>query len=412
MQTMATETPPLGQDLDDTHGFLTPQFFDNPYIFYQMLQDTDPIHWSTKTSSWLITRYTDVADGLRNSNFSSKRTSSHLQALPDEARAELEPLSGFYGMWLMYMEEPDHGRVRQLVNRPFSPDSVEQQVASIQEKAQSLLGNVSSPTQVDLLSEYALPLAVHTIGEMLGLPKDEHSLVLKWSHDLVGFLGAKGDIEKGRAAQKTLTELTTYLEPIVNKRPDQIQSDLLSTLVTAEQNGQISKAELLAVVANVLIDGHEPIANTIANGMFALLNHPDQIFLLRQRPDLMPSAVEEIIRYEPAFQYAARTAIKDTVLGDKNIAQGQRVQFMLGAANHDSRQFINPDILDIQRSPNQHGSFGFGIHYCPGARLGRRTVQIALESVLEKFPDIQIAEQPQWASSLGYRALTSLKIAV
>lgn len=411
MLAMATENPIPPQDLDEVHGFLTSQFYDNPYAFYHILQDADPIHWSAKTNSWLITRYDDVANGLRDAAFSAKRGSSHLEAFPDDVRAELTPLSNFYSMWLMYMEEPDHGRVRRLINRPFSPETVEQQVASIQSKAIAILDGITTGNEVDILSQYATPLAVNTMGNMLGLPEPDHHFVTKWSHDLVGFLGAKGDVEKGLAAQKTLVELTNYLDPIVGQNPNQIESNLLATLVTAEQSGQISKPELLAVVANVLIDGHEPIANTIANGALALLENPAQLNLLRQRPNLMSSVVEEIIRFNPAFQYAARTAIQNVEIGGKQIIQGQRVQFMLGAANRDPRQFPNPNALDIQRSPNQHGSFGFGIHYCVGARIGRRTVDVAMTALLDKLPNIQLTEEkPQWVPSLGYRALTSLKV--
>lgn len=398
-------------NIEEQFSFMSTSFYDNPYPFYTALQQADPVHWSDKTKSWLVTRYDDVSSGLRDSAFSSKRSSSHLQLLSPEVQSELTPLSDFYSLWLMYMDEPDHSRLRRLINRPFSAESVERQVSVIQEHANNLLNRVDEGNDVDLLNDYAMPLGVSTIGNMLGLEEKDHDLIIQWSTDLVGFLGAKGDIEKGRSAQKTLGQLSEYLESLIAKPVDQVDSDLLQTLIAGEKQGIITKPELMAIVANVLIDGHEPIANTIANGVYSLLQHPDQMQLLRDKPESIESATEEIIRYEPAFQYSARTATEDVVMGDKQIRQGERVQFMLGAANRDAVQFTDPQRLDLLRTPNNHGSFGFGIHYCPGARLGRRTVQIGINTLLAKSPNLELTGvKPEWKESLGYRALKTLEV--
>ncbi len=408
---MSNEQNIWGQEIEDQYQFLSPSFFGNPYPFYAAIRAIDPVHWSDKTKSWIVTSYEDVYKGLRRPVFTAKRTSSYMTTLSGENRASLEDLENFYSQWLMYMEEPDHGRIKKLTNRPFSPQAVEKQTVLVEQRADILVASLFNKKEMDILTDFATPLALYAMGNMLGIPEEDYPLILKWSHDLVGFLGARNDVEKAKETQKTLGELSEYLEPVLAQGPDTIESDLLSVLVRGRQDGVLSDEELLAVVANILIDGHEPMANVITNGMLAILQNSEQLQLLQQNPSLIVSAVEEVIRFDPPFQYAARTALADTILGRKQIKAGDRVQFMLGAANHDPNKFDNPDALDITREPNPHSSFGFGIHYCPGARLGRTVVEKGIQALVQKLPQIQLSEsQLQWQQSLGYRGLKCLKV--
>lgn len=407
------EGRPNGATFEEQNGFLTPAFFDNPYPYYGQLRAYDPVYWSEKTQSWLVTCHTDVSSGLRDRRFSVKRGNVNIDKLPGDMQDELHPLRSFYSLWLMYMDPPEHTRLRKLVSQALSPKAVEGMKPGIEDTINQHLERIDSRDRLDLVRDFTKPLSLTVMANIFDIPSDDYSQIEDWSNKLVGFLGMRDvDSDKARETQTALFELSAYLDPIFRDRRRNPKSDLISQLIVArEEDERLSKQEILAVCTNVLIDGHEPIANSIVNGALAFLQNPAQIERLNRDPLLVDSAVDEVLRYDPPFQYSARRATEDVQIGDKVIQGGQRVQFMLGAANRDPESFPNPDNFDISRTGSRHASFGFGSHYCVGAPLGRAVLSITFGKLNQRLPYLRLPKQQlEWHQSLGYRGLRSLQV--
>lgn len=396
-------------------SLLSPAFFADPYPFYHWLRVNAPVYWNETLKAWIVTCYNDVASGLRNPYLSAKRDDTYLNMLPKSAQEELQPLRRFYSLWLMFSDPPDHTRIRGTVNKAFTPKVIERLKPSIQRTADELLYAVKDRGRMDVLGDFAFLLPVIVIAEMLGVPSRDYHLIKRWSDNIVAFLGTGRPIEeKGRYAQRSLYELMSYFEDIIAERRRSPKNDLLSSLIFAEEQGKVlNKEELLAVCANLLVDGHEPIANLIGNGLVALLNNPDQLrdCLKNGTSSLIETTVEELLRYNCPFQYIARQAKEDIKIGNQQVKQHQRVLLMIGAANRDPEHFSCPDQLDIGRQKNKHLAFGLGAHYCVGAALGRITAQIAINTLIHRLPKLELRhEELEWHQSLGYRGLKSLHI--
>lgn len=388
-------------------------FATNRYAIYDQLRAQDPVYWNQELQAWIVTSYSDVAAGLKDNRFSVRRGNTHLPALPPDAQLEFQPLQDFYQTWMMYTDGQDHARIRQAVNKSFSVAAVNRLKPTFDTIVDQHISTIAEKQTLDLLHDLAHPLGMAVIGAILGIPEADYQNVLHWSNDLVSFLGSKtADPQVARSVQTSMFEFKSYLHDVLHTRRANPQHDLISQLITDTQAG-LSDEDIFAIVSNILVDGHEPIANTIANGIAALLTHPNQRELLQRDPNLIPSAVEELLRFEPTFQYSARRATEDLTLHGETIRKDQRVLFMTAAANRDPQQFQHPDELNIQRIENKHFSFGFGAHYCLGGALGRAVVGTAIERLLTTFPNMQLAnETVDWIPSLGYRAMTSLPIAL
>lgn len=405
---------PKNRTFEEQNGFLTPSFFDNPYPYYHKLREHDPVYWSQRTQSWLVTSYNEVSIGLRDKSFSVKRGNVNIDILPGDIQKKLHPLRSFYSSWLMYMDPPEHTRLRQLAGKALSPKMVDGMRSGIEETANQLLSSISNRKgSINLMSDFAKPLSISVMANMFNISSYSYSKIEKWSNELVGFLGMRNiDSEKARTSQAALLELMSYLVPIFQERQRNPKNDLISQLIVAKENDEtLSEQEILAVCTNILIDGHEPIANAIGNGVLAFLQNPSQVERLNENSLLAESVVDEVLRYDPPFQYSARKATENIELGNKIVQKGQRVQFMLGAANRDPKFFPNPDNFDISRKGNKHTSFGFGSHYCIGATLGRAVLDIAFTQLSQRLPNFKLANQELvWHQSLGYRGLKSLYV--
>jgi cytochrome P450 len=312
---------------------------------------------------------------------------------------------------LLFMDAPDHARLRGLISKAFTPRSVERLRPRIAELTAQLLAPLRQAGQFDVIRDFAFPLPVTVICELLGVPAEDRELFRTLTREMAAVLDLDPTPEQlGHAAGAALT-FTAYLVPLFEQRRRAPRSDLISALVATEENGDTLAAdELLTTVMLLLVAGHETTMNLIGNGLLALLRHPDQLALLRQRPHLVASAVEELLRYDSPVRRVARIALHDEIVDGRDVHAGERVIAMLDAANHDPSVFPAPATLDITRDPRGHVAFGGGAHYCLGAALARAEAQIAL-AALVALPDLALAiDEPRWRPLETLHALEALPV--
>lgn len=397
--------------------FHSSTFVADPFPAYRRLREEDPLHWNTSTSDgdWYLTRYNDIVAALRDERFGREiRRVVPQEQLPEIPKA-YEPLAHMCRSWFSFRDPPDHTRLRSLVNRAFSPRVVEAMRPRIEEIAEDLLTAVQGSSSMDLIADFAFPLPVIVIAEMLGLPLADRAKFKQWSSALNTAL-----VNPGAATPDVLTKATEatlqcseYLGSLIKKRRRDPQNDLLSALIaTHEQTDKLTEEELVSVCMLLLNAGHESSLNFIGNSMLTLLQHPHQLQQLRGEPDLMPRALEELLRYESPFQMTFRVAFTHCTLHGKTIEPGQSIGMVLAAANRDPIHFPNPDRLEFTRLPARHLAFGLGRHSCIGAPLARAEGQIAITTLLRRFSKLELLQDvPQWNGNLVFRGLTTLPIA-
>ncbi len=395
----------------DFNPFL-PDVRDNPYPAYRALREEDPVYWSDLMQGWLLTRYADVLAVLRDvSRFSSERdrsTNMFVRQI-EESQRELGPVGRARTM--LGADPPEHTRLRNLVNKAFTPRVVEKMRPAIQEIADELLDAAIDGGRLDVIRDLAAPLPVIVIAGMLGVPREDRARFKAWSDTIAASVG--GPFQPAEAvamAHDAAHALGDYFRKVIAKRRKDPRDDLISGLVVAEERGDmLSEDELLAACILLLVAGNETTTNLIGNGMLALMRNPDELRRLQSDPSLMPAAVEELLRYDSPVQATSRVAAADADLDGRRIEKGQIVITFLGAANRDPAQFPNPDRLDLSRADNRHVSFGYGSHFCVGAPLARVEAQIAFTTLLRRLPDPQPeVDKPEWRGSFILRGLRSL----
>jgi len=388
----------------------------DPYPLYHRLRAEDPVHWSERFSSWLLTRYGDVALALKDSRLSANRTGVFMRQLPDAMTQTLEPLREHLATWLSHSDPPHHTRLRVLVSKAFTPGIVEAMRGHIQAIVEDLLESIRSKHEIDIIRDIAYPLPAAVISDMLGVPPEGREHFKQWAEDIMAFTGG-GALALPRIAeqaQKSLFEMYDYFGELMRERRRQPQADLISALTRVEEQGDVlNEEDLIGLCDQLLTAGHDTTRNLIGNGILALLQNQDQLQKLWEDPGLIISAVEELLRYDSPLQRQTRVAKEDFELAGKHICKGQPVLSMLGAANRDPGQFADPDRLDIRRRNNGHLAFGSGIHYCLGAPLSRLEGQIAIGTIVQRFPDIRLANPvQQWRENMSVRGLVSLPCVV
>jgi len=386
-----------------------PEFHADPYPFYRRLREQDPVH-RTPMGFWVLTRYDDCVAVLRDPRFGREEFQQMLAAVYGGEDSDRLPRS------MLFRDPPDHTRLRALVSKAFTPRTIEVMRDHIQGIVDRLLDRALGQGGMDVIEDLAYPLPVTVICEMLGVPVDDHASIRGWSADIARSLDAIGlpsdvsVVERGRVARRALADYFRALVPVRRARP---QADLLSGLLAAEEQGdKLTEPEIIAMCLLLFIAGHETTVNLIGNGTLALLRHPEQLARLRADPSLVPSAVEELLRYDSPVQRTARIASTDVDLAGHHIGKGTMVVTALGAANRDPAQFADPDRLDVTRRDVRHISFGYGIHFCLGAPLARVEGQLALGTLLRRAPRLALAEPaPEWRESSVLRGLKRLRVA-
>jgi hypothetical protein len=384
---------------------LAPEVIADPYPLYHRLRAEDPVHQSPM-GFWVLTRYDDVAGMLRDPRFGRKGFERLLEARFGEARFDLS---------MLFRDPPDHTRLRALVSKAFTPRVVEQMRRHIEQIVDDLLDAVEPRGAMDVLSDFAYPLPVVVICEMLGVPAADRDRFRTWTADIARILDAiilptgPEVIERGMAARH---ELVGYFRVLIAERRGRPRGDLLSELIAAEEQGdRLSEGELMATILLLFVAGHETTVNLIGNGTLALLRHPTQLRRLREDPSRLPGAVEELLRYDGPVQRTARISTVEVELGGRAIPEGSIVLGIIGAANRDPAVFPDPDRLDVARADNRHLAFGGGIHFCLGASLARLEAQIAFGTMLRRLPRLALATATlEWRPAAVLRGLTALPI--
>ncbi len=392
-----------------------PEFRLNPYPFYHRLRATDPVHWSDIAGRWVLTRHADCVAVLRDATrFSADpyKWDGFVEFLQAQGGTS-GPLIQMQTNWMLMKDPPDHTRLRTIVTKAFTPRVAEGMRPRIQAIVDGLLDNVQAAGKMDFIADFAYPLPTVVICEMLGVPVEEQEQFKVWTRDLARSLDPIITPEIIEAANQATVAFYEYFRDLIAKRRQNLQNDLLSGLIAAEEQGdRLNEEELVATAILLLGAGHETTMNLIGNGMFALLRHSDELARLKADSSLVPSAVEEFLRYDGSVQMTARTALVDVEIGGKAIPKGTQAIILLGAANRDPEVFPDPDRLDITRKDNKHIVFSYGIHHCLGAPLARVEAQVAFNTLLQRMPKLQLAtENLEWRDTVTLRGLKALPVA-
>jgi cytochrome P450 len=396
-----------------------PEVISHPYPVYRRYREQDPVHWGVSSNpnlpgAWYIFRYEDVMKVMEDRRFGRehlKREDVETTPVPTIYHTFLAMIS----KWIVFREPPDHTRLKSLVSKAFTVKIVENLRPVIYQIADSLLDQVHVQGQMDLLDKYAFPLPIMVIAMMLGADPQDHPLFRRWAFALQNASASrlKPPPEIYQQAETASQEFLDYFQPIIADRRANPREDLISNLVKAADAGdKLSDEEIVATCTHLLTAGHETTVNLIAKGTLALLQNPKAYKLLRSHPELMPNAVEEIIRYDTPIQMITRWAYADVEIGGQLIKRGDSVGIMLGSANRDPSRFQNPDIFDIQREDTKHCGFGGGIHYCLGATLARAEGQIALNVLLNRLPELHLVNETiEWANNMIFHGPKHLPVA-
>ncbi len=392
------------------------EILQDPYPTYARMHEEGPLHYveaGNKWAVWAIFSHAECSSIAKDPRLSAKRAQQMLLPLPISRQAEFSELARMFGLWLIFMDPPEHTRLRKLLNKGFSAAAVEGLRPQVEAIVDQKLKPLQQGSEIDLMCELANPMPVRIILEMLGIPQELGDTFVDWSRAIAAFRGKPNrTVEEARAAQDALIALTEFFRKTVAERRRNKGSDLISLLIDIEEEGEVlTEEELYAQCIALLFAGHETTRNLIGNGMYTLLQHPEEAAELREKPEIIRSAVEELLRYESPVQFTARVLKEDIEVCGQPIRKGWTVLCMLGAANRDPKQFDEPNRLDLKRLNNQHLAFSAGLHFCIGAQLARLEGQIAIRNLVQRFPNMKLAgPRPEWASTFGLRGLKSLSV--
>jgi cytochrome P450 len=387
---------------------LAPSFVADPYPVYRKLRERDPVHYSALTEQFVVSRYADLDRILRDHrNFSNDLQRARSSRGSVGTRKKLKPS-------MLVQDPPDHTRLRGLVNKAFTPRSVAKMEDYIRATAHRLLDEVEGTDEFDLMKGFAIPLPTIVIARMIGVPERDLDRFKVWSDRLARALEPLLTPEEQEQVFQSDRKLAEYHTAIIDQRRREPRDDLVSRLVEAEEQGdKLTSDETIVMLRLLLIAGNETTTNLIGNGVRALLQNPDQLALLREQPDLLPSAVEELLRFDSPVQLDMRIARRDVEIGSRAVREGTMISLAIGSANHDPERFQRPDELDITRSDQGNISFGRGIHHCLGSPLARLEGRIALEVLLERFEKIGFgARPPKYRPSVVLRGLERFDVRV
>ncbi len=380
--------------LEDPILHASADFINNPYPSFARFRTEAPVFWSEKGKYWIVSKYADIQNILRDLHYEKGlQNANSLNPIVKMLPPVKEAIKS-RSTWMLNQNPPDHTRLRSLVNRAFTPTMVNSMRGHIEDIANRLLDDVAQKGEMDIVQDFAFPLPVTVIAEMLGVPAEDRNIIKGFSQGLTNGLEPGFDLGRITRANKAVQEFEDYLRPLVEERRKNGKNDLISALVAAEEQGdKLSMEELLGNCVLIMVAGHETTVNLIGNGVLALLNNPVQLQLLKDQPELCVTAVNEFLRYESPVQTVKRLAAQDLELHGEKIGRGDTLLLLLGSANRDPEHYENADHLDITRADNKHLAFGTGIHHCLGSSLAEVEGQIAIGTLLKRFPNLKMKSQ-------------------
>jgi cytochrome P450 len=402
---MGQSTPALS-----LYQLLDPEVLANPYPLYKRLRTEAPVYWDPYLHAWVVTRYADVITVLHH--FSANRTPSPAQ-LAAIGLAELGPVAQVMVKQMLFMDAPDHTRLRSLASAAFTPARVEALRSHISDILDRLLEPLLAGGRMEVIADIAAPLPAIVTAELMGLPTSDAGQLKDWSADFAEVLGNfQHNPDRASRTLKCVEDMTSYFRDAIRDVRARPREGLINALLTAEIDGdRLTEEEIVANCIVTMVGGQETTTNLIGNGVLTLLRHPVQLERLRNDLSLIPSAVEELLRYESPSQHTARICPEDTRLGGKLIHKGQAVIAVMGAGNRDPERFPNPDQLDVGRTDNRHLAFGWASHFCFGAPLARIEGQLTFSALMRRTRNLALAtEQLVWRDNLGLRGLTALHV--
>jgi cytochrome P450 len=394
----------------------TNEFVQDPYPTYRRLLEEGPLHFVDVSGGvwgvWAVFSHADCSAVAKDPRLSVRRTGGMLFTLPVDRQDEFKKLVRMLGLWMIFIDPPEHTRMRKLMNKGFSPAAAEALRPQVENIVERRLDSFADVSEADLVKELAYPMPVRVISELLGVPETMHEAFLRWSAAIAEFNGSPHrTVEHAENAQNAVLALTDFFRHAVAERRRNKGSDLISLLVDIKEEGEaLTEEELYAQCVMLLFAGHETTRNLIASGLYSLLREPERMVELRENPTLIRSAVEEFLRFESPIQYTARVTTEAIELCGVRIPKRQTILCMLGAANRDPKQFKDPDTLNLSRLNNQHLAFSAGPHFCIGAQLARLEGQVAILKIIQRFPKMHLAQRPEWARNFGFRGLKTLPV--
>lgn len=392
----------------------SPQFVADPYPAYARLRAEGRAHWFEPSGQWLIPHFADVSALLRDRRLG--RTYLHRFTHEEFGRtappSEHEPFTTLNGNGLLDLEAPDHTRIRRLVSKAFTPRTVERLTPTVQRLAGELVERLVEEGGGDLIATVAEPLPVAVIAEMLGIPVADRHLLRPWSADIVGMFELNPSEDAARRAVRASVKFSEYLRELIADRRKAPGEDLISALIAAHDEGdRLSEQEMISTCVLLLNAGHEATVNTTGNAWWTLFRHPEQLAALRAAPEeLLPTAIEELLRFDTPLQMFERWVLDDIEVGGTVIPRGSEVALLFGSANRDPERFEDPDRLDLSRADNPHITFGAGIHYCLGAPLARIELAASFSALLRRAPRLELSAEPAWHEGYVIRGLRELRV--
>jgi cytochrome P450 len=389
----------------------SPAVLADPYPLYARLRNEDPVHWDPFLHAWVVTRYADVAMVLQSF---SARCAPAPQKVESMGISNLDRIGQIMVLQHLFMDPPDHTRLRAVCSQAFTPHRVERLRGRVQQIVNLLLEPHLSAGRLELMADLANPLPAIVSAEILGVPASDHEQLKSWSADFAEVLGNfQHNPDRTPRMVRTLDETTAYFRDAIRQERHRPANDsMINVLVRAEIDGRPLPEEM--IIANcilLMVGAQETTPNLIGSGMLTLLRNPSEFERLRSDPSLLPSAIEEMLRYEAPSQHTTRIPRQDVRLGEKDISAGQSVIAVMGAANRDPERFPDPDRFDIARTDNKHLAFGAGAHYCFGAPLGRLEASIAFSTLMALFSEVSLAtDRLIWRDNVGLRGLSELPL--
>ena len=394
---------------------------EDPYAYYGQIRSEDPVHWNEKYNLWVLTRYEDVVWCTRHNEVFSSAVFKNDPRDPypqiDESDMGLyDDLRKFFASWFIQHDRPVHMDMRRVLHGYFTPKAMEEWRPMVKSVIKDLLDEADEQGEMDIMRDFATPLPLFVIAQMMGMPYEDRKFIRMLAEKLL-FIG-RGDIGRMKPLHDGVMELIDYISPVVEERIKHPEDDFISVLADGERRGIYTREQVVSSAILLLLAGHETTINLICNGSLAFMQHPDQWQLLKEDkgdvvPPLINRATEECLRFDPPVKSIQRIAAEDVELGGKLIRKDERVRWFISGANRDPEKFENPDTFDINRWPNAHVGFGSGIHHCLGATLARLEGQEAFKALAERYDTLNLkTKQFDYQPSVTFRSLKALPVSL